>query len=156
MPVRASWFVLAVFAARRVVADCTADPSQPSCADYVYREADHDVDALCALMPGMVACELKQACGAHTRGFCDRFSLLGDICAADKGGMGSMAGCHKYLALCVQDSGVLECTHSGPIPNFVTSRDARDATLQMCSSMPAMQGCKRATRSYPARCLHVT
>ena len=141
---RASWSVLAVFAARRAVADCIADPSQPSCADYIYREARRDVDSLCAEMPGMVGCELKKACGADTHGFCDRFSLLADICAEDKDAMGAMKGCSNYDALCALGSKVLQCKHHGPIPNFVTSRQARDTTVEMCSSMPAMQGCKRA------------
>jgi|EP01043_Picozoa_sp_COSAG02_P016684 hypothetical protein len=141
---RTSWFLLAVLAARRAAADCLADPSQPSCAEYIYHEAGQDVDSLCAMMPGMVGCELKKACGTDTHGFCNQFSLLGDICADDKGAMGSMMACHSYTALCVQGSKVLECTRRAPIPNFVTSRDARDATVQMCRSMPAMQGCKRA------------
>ena len=139
---RSSWFLLAVFAARRAVADCLTDPSQPSCADYIYEEAGQDVDSLCAMMPDMVGCELKKACGAGTHGFCNRFSLLGDICADDKGAMGSMMACHNYIALCAQGSKVRECTRRAPIPNFVTGTDARDTTIQMCSTMPAMQGCK--------------
>lgn len=133
--------------------DCIGDPSQPSCAGYVYREAGQDVDSLCGMMPGMVGCELKEACGSDTRGFCHPFSLLADICRSDKGDMGGMMGCHNYVALCSKNSTVAECTRPGPVPRFVTSSAARNAAVMMCASMPAMQGCTGSPPPPHLRCM---
>ena len=138
----------------QVDAQCSAPSgADPGCAGYVYPEssAASDVKMLCDMMPGMMGCELSKECDeAPCGGFCHPLSLLADICAANKGNMGGMHGCSTYNTLCEgiglgfnpSNSTVRECRSAGaPVPHFVTSRAAREATVSMCSSMPGMQGC---------------
>ena len=157
---RAAALLLLVQCATGARAQCAAPSgTDPSCAGYVYPGAAMDVKMLCGMMPGMVGCELAKACDgkSSSSGFCHPFSLLADICASDKGDMGGMHGCSTYTTLCTalpSNSTVRECTRAGaPVPHFVTMRAARDATVSMCSSMPAMLGCTSPMRQPPAAAL---
>lgn len=100
---------------------------QASCAGYVYPEANitADIANLCSAMPDMIGCTLADSCKVRvqgcqnklpctkllqarddTTGYCNKLSLLGNICV-DMPGMG---GCRRYNALCKNTTKVEQCS----------------------------------------------
>lgn len=131
------------------------NPKEPwggSCRQYRYPDANAtaDIASTCKMMPAMCSCEVSKLCAAGKPGassqYCQPFSLLATVCAADH--MSSMSGCDGYNALCSPgNSTVLQCTADRPVPGFVSTEDAVKAIVGMCGSMGGMPGCKDCTSS---------
>jgi len=129
---------------------CYDDPTNPSCATFTMADDDAatDLQSLCNAMPYMVGCSLWTACkedttsgGNQGNDMCNPFVLVATICYE----MGSMKGCSRYNALCQTPGTVVEqCTKSEPIPNALSTNDATNLVISMCSDM-SMVGCEDCT-----------
>mmetsp|Transcript_18671 Transcript_18671/g.36550 ORF Transcript_18671/g.36550 Transcript_18671/m.36550 type:complete len:333 (+) Transcript_18671:36-1034(+) len=125
---------------------CIHEPQNASCANYLYPSSNStaDIKSLCSMM-SMVGCEIHTLCSSgklQSQKYCQPFSILADICAAD--GMGKMPSCSNYVSLCSKGSVVKQCATQHAIPEMVTTSIAKEDVLSMCNQM-SMKGCEQCT-----------
>ncbi|KAG2432990.1 hypothetical protein HXX76_008718 [Chlamydomonas incerta] len=121
--------------ATSLAAVCVADGSSPMCVSYVYPDASVAADLvnLCAAMPYMPGCSIRDACraGTVTGDFCRPMTLLASICLD----MPSMGGCKSYRGLCRNSTVVQQCRDFPAIPGLPTTKEAQASVDAMCASM---------------------
>lgn len=96
---------------------------------------------LCASLPSMVGCSLWQQCssGAASGTFCQPFSVLGSICAANS----AVDGCGRWAALCTTPGSVVrQCLTAAPIRGVLATSQALEAVSQACAAGKAVAGCE--------------
>ncbi|KAN0025121.1 hypothetical protein ACTFIV_009537 [Dictyostelium citrinum] len=129
--------------------DCFTNPSDPSCADYVYTaaNANADISNLCKSMPYMTVCSIQQSCNeaSSTSGICAPFSILGDSCLHDMPGMN---GCSNFKKLCASGSVVEQCSSVDSISNLPTTMQLFAGIKSICTEM-AMDGCEKCSGNSP-------
>lgn len=134
--------------------NCVQTPSDPSCANYQYPNANStaDIAALCKSMPYMPVCTINDKCmSLHSHdGLCDPFSILGDSCTHDMPGMG---GCKNFRSLCNTTAGsvVQECKNFQQIDNLPTTMTLVSLIQSICDEMP-MSACTSCKTSKPIDC----
>ncbi|KAL4855658.1 DNA topoisomerase 6 subunit A [Chlorella vulgaris] len=123
---------------------CYSDPLQDRCRSFQQSNADSeaDVQRLCASLPSMVGCSLWQQCssGAASGTFCQPFSVLGSICAANP----AVDGCNRWAALCTTPGSVVrQCLTAAPIRSVLSTSQALEAVSQACTANgKAVAGCE--------------
>ncbi|PNW77387.1 hypothetical protein CHLRE_10g434350v5 [Chlamydomonas reinhardtii] len=114
---------------------CVADGTNPMCVSYVYPNTSVAADLLnlCAAMPYMPGCSIRDACrvGTVTGDFCRPMTLLASICLD----MPTMGGCKSYRGLCGNGTVVQQCRDFPAIPGLPTTKEAQASVDAMCASM---------------------
>ncbi|KAG2448735.1 hypothetical protein HYH02_006089 [Chlamydomonas schloesseri] len=122
-------------AATSLAVVCVADGTNPMCVSYVYPNTSvaADLTNLCAAMPYMPGCSIRDACraGTVTGDFCRPMTLLASICLD----MPSMGGCKSYRGLCRNGTVVQQCRDFPVIPGLPTTKEAQASVDAMCASM---------------------
>jgi hypothetical protein len=124
---------------RDTSAHCGHHPDSLECADYEY-DALPALEALCEPVEGRpmyLACTIWDHCQADvvSSPFCDPFSLLGDLCAADGDNL-TASECDDWRDLCVPtDSVVAQCDEPGQPASLMSTAQAITDVLDMCNLM---------------------
>ncbi|GAB4822917.1 hypothetical protein N2152v2_009963 [Parachlorella kessleri] len=134
---------------------CYTDPSVEGCRSFRRGHMDivADRDSLCAAMDFMVGCTLSHECTNGTTNanstYCKPWSLVGDLCLD----MPGMDGCEAWNALCgkgVANVTVVDmCKDPAPVPDVLTTMDAKDAVVAICTAEPTLDGCATCDFTLP-------
>jgi solute carrier family 31 (copper transporter), member 1 len=128
---------------------CPSNPSDSACASFnlLDKNATSLSNDLCAQMPFMSTCLLREECSSSAASFCNPFSSYANICQD----MPNMKGCTVYKNQCglaPQQALSAQCKSNLPLQSFPSTKTVTNQIYSICNEM-TMDGCEKCKISSP-------